>query len=209
MDQQLWRRYWRRAYLVSFWLRLTPYVRMVGLNGSMVAGNLKKSSDIDFYVVLKKGRIFTGRFFVTLVVQLTGLRRYGRKVAGRICLNRYAASDYLHIYEENEYHAKVFHNLIPLFAEVGVHEEFCHENEWMSKFGARVVQNEIIWKDGLFWRFLRRLFEFIAEIGAYLMEGILRKRQLFRMKHDPRVGLKGSRVVISDVELRFHLAKNI
>ena len=45
------------------------------------------SSDIDLFVVARRNRLFTTRFFLTLLAQLAGRRRHGEHVAGRLCLS--------------------------------------------------------------------------------------------------------------------------
>jgi hypothetical protein len=206
-DRQIWWRYWRRAMWTAWVIRWLPYVRLVGLNGSMVTGSLNKESDIDFYVVTANGRIYTTRAFVTAVVHCLGVRRHGRHIAGRICLNRYAVRSYLRIDEANLYHARVFHNLIPLYAEEGVYEEYRKANHWMREKGYPVADHRPVLT--LPWPFLglKRLMEAGLYLPTALLEPALRRLQLRRTARDIRAAHPGSRVVISDRELRFHLAK--
>ena len=87
------REYLRRAKLAAKVLRFVPFLRMAGLNGSLVRGEENVSSDIDFLIIAKRGRLYTARFFAIILVHLTGYRRYADKVAGRICLNCYLSDD--------------------------------------------------------------------------------------------------------------------
>jgi hypothetical protein len=180
---------------------------MIGLNGSMVTGTVTPESDIDFYVVLQKGRIFSGRFLVTVVTNLLGCRRYGDKVAGRICLNRFAVDDYLCIWDWNLYHARVFHNLIPLYASQKVYRKYVQENQWMSAFGYPVIVHRPPFTDRLWLRMWQWFWEFLLTPLFWISEPLLRRRQWARLRSDERVNQPGSRVVISDRELRFHLTK--
>lgn len=79
----------KRAKKSANLLRYVPFMRMVGLNGSIVRGEETERSDIDFLIVAKRGRLYTTRFFATFLIHLTGWRRYGKKIAGRVCLNCY------------------------------------------------------------------------------------------------------------------------
>ena len=206
MDKRLWKKRWLHAYLVTHILRFIPYVRMVGLNGSMVTGTMHTESDIDLYIVLERGRIFTGRLLVTLTVQSLGLRRHGKHVAGRVCLNRYATPDLLSIGPPNEYHARVFSNLIPLYAHPGIYEMYRDSNKWMQKFGYSLPFHKPVMAGGLG---LQRVGEVLMSMLAPTTERWLRTWQQHRVATDPRVVEEGSRVVISDEELCFHLAKKV
>jgi len=66
-----------------------PYVRMVALTGSTALENASPESDIDVLITSAKNRIWTTRFFVTLVTHVTGKRRYENNIKNRICLNHY------------------------------------------------------------------------------------------------------------------------
>jgi len=70
-----------------------PYVRMVGLAGSVAINSARHESDIDVLIAGARGRIWTTRILVTLVAHLTGKRRYGPRVANRICLNHYVTEN--------------------------------------------------------------------------------------------------------------------
>lgn len=71
-------------------IRRIPFTRMVALTGSAADGRATKKSDIDFFVQVKVGHIWTTRLLITVMLQLLGLRRTGTKIAGKICLNWFA-----------------------------------------------------------------------------------------------------------------------
>lgn len=207
MNQRLWRYRFQKALLVAAILRFVPFVRMIGLNGSMVTGLMTDQSDIDFFIVLKKGRIFSGRVLVTLLVQLLGVRRHGQMVASRICLNRFSHDQFLTIMEENYYHARVFHNLIPLFSGGDCYQRYCRANAWMASWDLPVRQHQVIIKDTPLSWLIRSTLEAVFAIVGGSVENVLRKKQYQRYAQDERVRQVGSQVVISDRELRFQLAK--
>lgn len=209
MEKKIWMKYWRRATLIAGILRWVPYVRMIGLNGSMSTGGMDKYSDIDLYIVTKNGRIFTTKNMVTIVVHLTGLRRHGFNISGRICLNRYASEDYLIVGEKNVYHAENFHNLLPLYSARGCYEKWLKENSWMSEFGYPLLFHEVVLTDSLPSLMFRISLEVLMRPFAGILESTLRRRQLFRAIRDPRIRHPKSKVVITDHELRFHLYKGI
>jgi len=206
------KKYFRRAQIIGSLLRLAPFVRMVGLNGSLPMGKATKESDIDFFIVTKQGRIWSGRIFTTLFVQLTGLRRYGKKIAGRICLNRYQAEDYLIIHPQDKKNAYHHSFMMPLWQTDNLFEKLIKENKWLSRYGFRFRGKAP--KNDLIWNFVDRIFQFLGELLYDFFLGdwgekILGNSQKRRIKKDPRTknSPPGS-IFVSDKELRFLPPKN-
>lgn len=81
----------KAARLISW----VPFVKLVAVCNTLSFGAAEEKSDIDFFIIGKKGRIWTARFFITAVLSLFGLRRHGRKIKNRICLSFYLADDSL------------------------------------------------------------------------------------------------------------------
>ena len=115
-------------------LRLIPFVRMIAVTGTLAMKNCEKNSDIDFFVVLEKGRIFTGRLLVTLVVHILGKRRYRKKIKNRICLNYFITDGSLEIQRQDLFAANEYSFIYPLFG-FDVFQKFCETNiTWIKKF---------------------------------------------------------------------------
>ncbi|AKM82147.1 TPA: nucleotidyltransferase domain-containing protein [Candidatus Berkelbacteria bacterium] len=201
--------YLRRAKVVAYWLQLAPFVRMVGLNGSLSRGEAKVTSDIDFLIIAQKHRIWICRFFVTLITELSGYRRQGEKVAGMICLNRYQTTDYLDVKPHNEYHARVFSQLIPLTDIDNTYSKYLKKNDWMKKENFPVVENRSLVSESRIMPSIRALGEKILS-GSFgdNLEKILGKIQKKRILTDKRTleSPKG-RIRVSDKELCFHPIK--
>lgn len=205
---QLWYERLDRAYQQAFFLRLLPFVKMIGLNGSMVTGTMQVESDIDFYIVTSPKRLYTVRLLSVVLIHLTGWRRYDNKVRGRICLNRFATTDLLEITPHHTYHARVFSRLAPLYAEKTVYENYCQKNEWMYDFGFPLYQAEVQPIASTGWRGVRVLIEYI--LGGWAgdkLEERLAKWQQSRINRDPRTRADGSKVVVGQNELCLHPQK--
>jgi len=211
MDQGLFQKRLKKAQVIATLLSLVPFVRMVGLNGSMTRGTIKKASDIDFLIFTKHGRIWTARFLVTVFTHLTGQRRYGNKVAGRICLNRYQTDRFLEIKPHNEYSARVYSSLCPLYqANPRIYQEFQKANQWMEEFGFKVKPAYKI--TGRHFK----TFSLIQKTGELLLSGyignvlekFLRRYQKQRILKDKRTyEAPAGSVRVSDWELCFHPRK--
>lgn len=198
--------YLRRAKVVAFWLQLAPFIKMVGLNGSLSRGEAKETSDIDFLIIAQKNRIWTCRMFVTFMTELSGYRRQGEKIAGMICLNRYQTNDYLTILPKNEYHARVFSQLIPLVDIDNTYEQYIKANTWMAKLGWLVRENRKMIAHSQFLSTLRNFKErcLSGSFGDWL-ESVLKYYQKRRILRDKRTLTAATgRIRVSDKELCFH-----
>lgn len=198
--------YLRRAKVVAFYLQLAPFIKMVGLNGSLSRGEAKETSDIDFLIITGKNRIWTCRMFVTFITELSGYRRQGEKIAGMICLNRYQTNDYLTILPKNEYHARVFSQLIPLVDIDDTYEQYIKANTWMEKLNWAVKENRTMI---LYSRFLSLIRNFqekcLSGFFGDWLEKVLKYYQKRRILKDKRTmtAVEG-RIRVSDKELCFH-----
>lgn len=81
---------WKDAQKMAARLAFIPFLKAVFVCNNLAYGNASLSSDIDFFIVAGKGRLFFVRTLVTLVVQAAGMRRSGQKISGRICLSFFA-----------------------------------------------------------------------------------------------------------------------
>jgi hypothetical protein len=202
--------YERRARRVALLLAGLPFVRFVGLTGSLARGLAHESSDVDFFVVTSPGRIFTARFFVTLVVHLLGLRRHGPKISGRICLNRYQTSDALEILPHTRYHAEDISQMIPLIDFARLYEQFKLANQWMEKefgvpFPTRLSRKS---RSLALSQFTRRSAEWLlaGRFGDWL-EQRLKFFQLRFQVWNPETKQRRTNVVVKDNRLLFHPSK--
>jgi len=111
---------------------------MLGLNGSLVRGQENAESDIDFLVVARCGRLYTARFFATILTELTGYRRKGNSVAGRICLNCYLPDNDLNIAPANPKSRKkvawAYKYLIAMIDGGDYERKFREANKWFDKY---------------------------------------------------------------------------
>lgn len=198
--------YFRRAQRVALVLAGLPFVRLVGLNGSVARDEAKPESDIDFLIITSPGRMFTVRLLATGIVHLFGLRRHGAKIAGRICLNRYQTTNQLDIEPHNEYHARVFSQLIPLVDIDGTYNHYQEANAWMKAFSLEVVSPKRRPSRSL------KLSQWSRRLGEWLLGGkfgdwfekLTRVAQTRRIQTNPLTNRYPERIRVSDDALLFH-----
>lgn len=209
-------RYIKRAQIAGKILRFAPFVRAVLLNGSMVTGEDSLNSDIDFLIITQHGRIYTARFFSTFLVSLTGYRRHGKKIAGRICLNCYLSDKKLdispHDQKSNLKVARAYKHAIALVDD-GTSRKFFSANKWFRnklkvKNNKSKITSEFI-KEKMFagfpWKPIRKFERFLGgKFGDYLEKKLMKYQQT-------RI-LKGKKIddetFADEFEIRLHPKKH-
>lgn len=210
MDYRL--KYLKRAKRAARALRWCPFIKMAGLNGSIVWGEDTVASDIDFLIIAKAGRLYTTRFFATFLVGLTGYRRHGKKVAGRICLNCYLNEKNPDITpndpRSNYKVANAYRFLIALVDENETTRSFFKTNIWMKEYEISGEKYQADLKQKYFNKFPikpKKIWEGIlsGKFGDYL-EKKLMNYQVERIMSGYK---KGDETVAQVNEIRLHPKK--
>ena len=190
---------------VVFWLRMVPFVRMIAVTGSMAMKNTEKDSDIDLLVVLKHGKIFTGRTLFTAMAHLLGKRRYADKIENRVCLNYFITTRSLEIFLKDIFSASEYSFIVPVFG-FRFFRKFQEKNAWIGKykpnFQPDLAVNLKALRDNSLARTVRRVGERIFDF-AWIEEN-LKKWQVQRIESDPRTHQEGS-MIVADSEMLIFL----
>ena len=208
-----------KAKIACLVLQLAPFIRFVGLTGSLARGQASEKSDIDFFIVTKNGRIWICRAFCLVLMSIFGLKRYKDKIAGRVCLNIFQTDNHLKLSyldhrESPQWLARDYAHMVPFWSAGQIFNRFVKENNWVEEYdqifsrtGYRpsIMENILSVLIGL----IRFIFEFIYNLFfSVWSEKLLKKYQTRRIKSDIRtINSKKGEIFISDDELRFHPSK--
>ncbi len=209
------------ARRVAWWMQFVPFVRMVAVTGTLAMKNPERDSDIDFFVVLEKGRIWTGRLLVTFLVHLLGKRRYGKKIKDRICLNYFITTGSLEIKKKDLFAANEYSFIYPLFACPLRYAERCGRGfdmyqlfdeaniDWIKKYKPNFEFSDL--RPAKYFVEIKSLqkraqifFEGLINLfWGDRIESWLEKRQIARIKRNPLTYKKGGYVEYNDENLIF------
>lgn len=206
--------YLKKAKIAAIIIQTTPYIRMVGLNGSLARGQASTKSDIDFVIIAKTGRIWTCRAASMLIMAIFGLKRYANKTAGRVCLNLYHTEDHTALTPRNENWAYNHAYTTPLWQSSNEFERFMKANAWIKKYDHNFYNqdyrpSQIERVISIFMLIIRRFLEILFDlILADWGEKVLSQYQIKRIENDPRTKNSSKGLIfISNYELRFHPPK--
>ncbi len=126
----------RRARQVARWLARLDGVRFVALANTTALGSARDGADLDFFIIVKAGTIWTTRFFSGSILKLFGLRPRPGHEKDAICLSYFIADDQLDISAsalpgDDPYFRYWFLSLLPLYDDE-VSQKF-----WDANFSLR------------------------------------------------------------------------
>ena len=193
----------RMRSLVRF-IAYLPYVRMLGVRGSLAMQNGEKGSDWDVFVVLRAGKIWMGRTMLTGFLHLIGKRRYGKKIYDRMCLNYFVTEDNLEIGTKDLFSAHEYRFLIPLL-NFPLFQIFELKNRWIREYKPNYSQTIIphAWSipETASSRRIRAVLE--GFFDNFHLEKWLASWQREKIRHNPKTSLEGSLIEANDRALIF------
>jgi hypothetical protein len=194
----------RRMRKLVKMLRFVPFVRMIAATGSLSYRHGNKNSDWDMLVVMESGALFTGRFFLTLFLQLIGKRRHGQKVVDRACLNYYTTTKKLSVPLEDWYAAHEYQVIAPLFETFST-DVFFRANAWLPKLRPNALLPLTPYRLGLQSTPASSFFQKIGEMltGFSWLENRLKNIQQKKIASNPKTKLPGACIIAEEDTLVF------
>ncbi|CAN5571931.1 hypothetical protein BH10BAC4_BH10BAC4_26470 [soil metagenome] len=125
---QLANRKMKAARIFSKIVSMFPFVRAVMLSGSISKGYMDKKSDIDYFIITEKNRLWVVRGAMAIFrrVFLFNSHKY-------LCTNYFIDSDHLKVGENNIFSAIEASTLLPMYGKKYV-SDFQAANEWCQAY---------------------------------------------------------------------------
>lgn len=125
-------------------MAFVPTVKMVGITGSLAMRNADKDSDIDLIVITKKGKLWSTRIVVYLMLKLMNfkVRKPGKNEHGELCLNIWLDESDLKwgSGDRNFFTAHEILQITPLINKNHTYEHFLGENKWALNYWPNAVE---------------------------------------------------------------------
>jgi len=185
------------AFLSSF-----PFVKGVAVSGSLSKNFADEHSDIDFFIITEKNKLWLARTFMHVFKKIA----FVFNKEDMFCMNYYVDENMLQIKEKNIYTATEISTLLPLRG-ISVFQEFFRENSWSRNFlpnhSLRVSYVEQS-KNPI----LKKLVEFICrnEVGN-LLDYCFMKISLYRWNKKTKAGKLNKKGTVMALDASRHHAK--
>lgn len=207
---------WDKAVKMTKQLRFVPFVRLVGLCNTNPINAISEKSDIDIFIIVKDGRMWTARLFITFLFAIQGQwRRF--KISNKLCLSFFVTDEYLDLrYLQKKPYDPYFINWIAIMAPIyerddAIYKKFQEANKWIGKWFYRFHGFKPSFRrrvdDTSFSKSISSLWE-VAFGGSFgeLVEKLMKKTQVKYMsrEHKTESGRPNTDVVVCDKILKFH-----
>ena len=118
------------------WLKLNPFLLMVGISGTLAVENAEEDDDIDLVLVFAKDRLYLGRLLEYLILKLMGKRRNPGQVEVKdlLCPNLYLTEDHLKMGDHDLFTAHEIVQVRLLWDKRETYSRFLNDNQWVNKF---------------------------------------------------------------------------
>ncbi len=104
-----------------------PFVKAVFISGSLSKGYMDKDSDIDFFIITEKGKLWLCRMLLVIFKKIFLLNSHKY-----FCINYFIDESSLEIPDKNIYSATELRTLLPMY-NVDLYHRFLEKNSWASE----------------------------------------------------------------------------
>jgi hypothetical protein len=207
----------KRAVWIAKIFKFVPWIKMIAIGNIIGAHNLKKESDIDFFIITENRRIWLARFFCVLIIKILGLRPRPGETKDKICLSFFASEEDLNLEglmfgesrddreERDFYFIYWLAGLAPIYDRENIFAEFIKKNDWLKDYLPNWQSSTISYRynaGGSFSWFYRDLVDMF--FGG--LEKRIKEIQLEIMpKQIKDIMNMDSRVVVNEKMIKLHV----
>jgi len=137
------------AYQTVCFLRLIPWIRMIGLTGGLAMENSGENDDIDFLIVTTEKRLWLTRLLAVLILEVLGRRRRAdaikiEEIKDKVCLNMFLDETSLQLNpgRRNLFTAHEVVQLKPIFNRDQTYERFLRANQWAEEYLPNAIKSQ-------------------------------------------------------------------
>jgi predicted nucleotidyltransferase len=207
VNENVEKKLWKNVYKVLPSLKSVPFLKMVAVCNNLAFGKVDEESDIDLFIVSEKGRLFMVRFLVTLILQLKGVRRHGKEVAGKFCLSFFVDEEFMNLKKiaiENDIYLSYWIKTIVPVIDDGVYLKFIDENKWTDDFFAEKTSRDDHQKIEINSGYKKIWTWVLNGVFGDFLEFVLRKWQMKRAKIKAEKADGKASLLIQEHILKFH-----
>ena len=185
------------AFLSGF-----PFVKGIAVSGSLSKNCADENSDIDFFIITEKNKLWLARTFMHCFKKIAILF----KKEDWFCMNYYVDEDRLQIKEKNIYTAVEVATLLPLRGIKTFHE-FFNQNKWSRNFLPNHVLR-VSYVQEAKNSFLKKFVEFLfRNIIGNLFNHLFMKLTAYRWAQKTEKRKINKRGIILSMDISKHYAK--
>jgi hypothetical protein len=192
----------KTAEKIASFLSAFPFVRGVAVSGSLSKNFADEKSDIDFFIITAKNKLWLARAIMHGFKKFTFLF----KKEHWFCMNYYVDEAMLQIKEKNIYTATEIATLLPLRG-IGSFQEFYQHNKWSRNFLPNHTMR-VSYLQELRSPLLKKGIEIIfSNPFGHLLDYLLMRLTVHRWKQKTKNKKLNSRGIVMGMDAGRHYAK--
>lgn len=195
---------WQKVYRVLKIIRLAPFVKMIAVINSLSYNNSRQDSDIDILIVAKRGRLWTARAFMILLLEIIGQNKNQWYQAGKFCLGFAFDGSRLNLsrikYRDDIDFTYWLANLTPVY-DKGIYRDLIEQNQWLKRELPNWEEKKCEVQSSKKLKTIEKILS--GEFGDRL-ENWLAKIQIKRIWQDPKNKRQGASVIADPRVMKLH-----
>jgi hypothetical protein len=194
------------AFRYARCLASLPHVRMVGITGSLAAGNVKADCDVDFMVLTDAGTMWRTRALAMVCALID--RKLG---SGRLCPNFFLSAAALGLERRSLYDAHELSQLVPVFGRES-YAELRQANFWTETFlpNAKGAPTAACFLEGPAFPGVKRFAEWGSRSSlGRMLENFEAARKIHRFNETDRLKGAWTKSTRESHSLRDHVRQDI
>jgi predicted nucleotidyltransferase len=192
----------KTAEKIAGFLSTFPFVKGIAVSGSLSKNFADENSDIDFFIITEKNKLWLARTFMHCFKKIAILL----KRQDWFCMNYYVDEEMLQIKEKNIYTATEIATLLPMRG-IGIFKEFFKGNSWSKNF----LPNHslrISYVEEVRGPFLKKAIEFLLRNPfGNMLDHLLMNLSIYRWNKKTRSGKLNKRGIVMGMDASKHYAK--
>jgi hypothetical protein len=207
------RKFARALKLVHLYKYL-PFIKMIAICNTLAYSNAGEESDIDFFVVTSKNKIWVVRFFTILLVYIFGMRPKLDHHKDAFCLSFFISEDSLDIKRimlnsRDIYSPYWIRQLLPVYNIDNTYQKFLTANQWTESYLPNAYANQFVKEIKPSWWsiVISRLIGLIISppfLGRAFNAGYRRLQSKIISRNLQTLINVDTRVIVDEQMLKFH-----
>ncbi len=194
-------------------LRMIPHVRSVFVCNTLAGHIPGEDSDIDLYIIVRKGHLWYARFLSNAILKLLRMRT-GKKHKDKICLSFFVADSHLNMFSLQWPRPDIYLmywilQLIPIYDPDHLHSSIMRANTWIKEYiphGMMGYHGAKRWtvEDGRWSYAIKSMLSRFCKSEGWERRLKNLQRPRIEQVYGYVASLPDSRVIVNDHMLKFH-----
>ncbi len=192
-----------RAKTAARFFGYLPWVKMVGITGSVAMNNANRKDDIDLLIITSPRRLWLSRALIVFFLRLFGWYRSDHKIEDMICANIWLSTDNLALNTNSPYVLHELAQLKPVYNQRLTYETFINSNQQLKSYFPNWQRHYCVNSPN---QMNFKVFSFALD----LIDLISFKCQLYHMKNKRTVEVvEYSRALFHPTNIKYQLDKSL